>query len=148
LLLEVFKALKSLGAKVLVPTSVISEFSGSEIRDLLNDLVNEGLISVVNVDEGINTLRGALRGLGDGELGVLALARSIRHENTLCILDDKRARRYAEDLCNLYTGTLGILYIASKLNIRSKKEIYAICINFSKTKFYIEKPLCEKLVKR
>jgi len=62
-------------------------------------------------------------GLGAGEIEVMALAKETAGH--LALLDDRRARRFAELLGVVYTGTLGVLLKAKRAHLL--EDLAPIC---------------------
>jgi len=92
--------LKSLYQQILIPEAVYKEF-GKSI-----DWIN---IQRVNTPNLVRTLQTQLD-FGESE----AIALALEKDNTTLILDDKKARRIAEELGMKIIGTIGILLKAKK----------------------------------
>lgn len=102
--------LRSLFSEVLIPEAVAAEFLGIErtVRELA--LETAPWIRTTPLAQPWQAL--AFSGLDRGEAEVLALAEE--RNARLVVLDDRKARRYAERLGLPLTGTAGILLLAKE----------------------------------
>ncbi len=98
--------LPAIYGEVIVPGGVVRELAVG--RQLGGDLPVVDALSWIKVREvGTERLLPLAVDLGQGEREVLALA--VRSTDSLAILDDRLARRYAKALEVQLTGTLGVL---------------------------------------
>jgi predicted nucleic acid-binding protein len=102
--------LKDLFGEVLIPEAVRREFLARDPGDRARTLEDASWIRCAAVSQPKRVL--AFAGLDRGEAEVLALAEEL--ESRLIVLDEKKARRYAERLGLRKTGTLGILLLAKE----------------------------------
>lgn len=80
--------------------------------------------------------------LDSGESSAIALA--AEYENPLLILDDLKARNYAESLNIPYTGTIGVLLDAKKKGIiKNVKEVLGL---IERTNFRLSKELIDSVL--
>lgn len=82
----------------------------------------------------------AFAGLDRGEAEVLALAEE--HAARLIILDEKKARRYAERLGFAKTGTLGILLLAKEKGLIDSLRVWVERLR--EAGLYLTEPLIQK----
>jgi predicted nucleic acid-binding protein len=80
---------------------LITDEVAAEFGDPLPEWINITSVSDPEKTRLIST------GLGIGEASTIALA--LETENTLIILDDRKARRFAKDFNLVFTGTLGVI---------------------------------------
>jgi predicted nucleic acid-binding protein len=102
--------LRDLFGEVLIPEAVRKEFLAWDPGDRSRTLTDTSWIRCVEVSQPKHVL--AFAGLDRGEAEVLALAEEL--EARLVVLDEKKARRYAERLGLPKTGTLGLLVLAKE----------------------------------
>jgi len=103
-----------LHAEIIVPTSVRDElYNDNEVYLVLKNHIEKGSFKVIELPEKVvKELRFRFFGLGDGEIGVLALAIVNQKESTnmvIPLMDDKRARKAANELGFQVHGTLWLL---------------------------------------
>ena len=110
--LELLHLLPELYGKIIVPKAVAQELEQGRAWGVFLPVVEE--LSWVTISEPkYPTLLPLASGFGKGELQVLTLAKEI--PDSLVVLDDGRARRYACLLNINVVGTLGILIKAKQL---------------------------------
>lgn len=102
--------LRQLFGEVLVPEAVREEFLARDAGERSRSLEAAPWIRTVPVEHPRRVL--SLTGLDRGEAEVLVLAEE--REARLVVLDEKKARRYAERLGFARTGTLGIILLAKE----------------------------------
>jgi predicted nucleic acid-binding protein len=112
--------LKELCRFVCITPEVASEF-----RDPLPEWIH-----IVPVKDA-STLRIIRNSLDLGEASAIAL--SLETENSLVILDDGRARRFAKNIGVAMTGTLGVLITAFEAGILP--DIYSVIAELRKKNF-------------
>jgi predicted nucleic acid-binding protein len=100
----------------LFSTITITPEIAGEYGDVLPDWV---IIKSVNKRENINEINKVLH---LGEASAIALA--METENTLLILDDKKARKYAKSKGLYITGTQGVLSLAEEHGIITSAQAY------------------------
>lgn len=102
--------LRQLFGEVLIPEAVREEFLARDAGERFQSLEAAPWIRSVALAHPRRVL--SLAGLDRGEAEVLVLAEE--QEARLVILDEKKARRYAERLGFSRTGTLGLLLLAKE----------------------------------
>ena len=105
---------KMLHAEIILPTLVQDElYNDNKVYSVLKSYIEKGSFKVVKPPEKIvKELRFRFFGLGDGEIGVLALAIVNQKEHTsmvIPLMDDKKARKAARELGLPVHGTLWLL---------------------------------------
>ena len=124
--------LKQLYPKIIISKEIANEFSQSipkwiEVRELEN----------TNFLELLNAI------LDSGEASAIALAESI--PNSLLILDDLKARKYAKELKLNLTGTIGVIVKAKKSGVI--RDVHPIIDKFLKTDFRISPKIINEILK-
>jgi len=117
--------LRDLFQEVLIPAAVEEEFLAKESSARRQALAEAPWIHSVELSDPRRAL--AYVGLDRGEAAVLALAEEC--EARLVILDDLKARRYAERLRLPVSGTVGILLLAK---VAGRIDSLASCLNHLK----------------
>lgn len=105
-----FDLLEQLYETVLIPPAVRDEFVASGERSRMDGLTAAEFIRVTPLVNPKSVL--AFANLDAGEAAVLALA--IELDARLVILDERKARRYAQRLELPVTGTVGLLIAAKQ----------------------------------
>lgn len=105
--------LRDLFQEVLIPRAVEAEFLATQTATRQAALVGAPWLRSVTLRNPRRAL--AYAGLDQGEAEVLALAEE--REARLTILDEKKARRYAERMGLRLTGTLGVLLLAKEAGL-------------------------------
>jgi hypothetical protein len=100
--------LRDLFGEVLIPESVQDEFLAVDVALRREALSNAPWIRAVPLADPRRALPYSGLDLGEAEVLALAEERSAR----LLVIDEKKARRYAERMKLLLTGTLGLLLLA------------------------------------
>ena len=105
--------LRSLFGEIMIPPAVREEFLSAEKETRLKTLHDESWIQVVEIE---NPNRVAVyTGLDEGEAQVLVLAEE--QNASLVLIDERKARRFAERLKLPLSGTLGVLLLAKEEKI-------------------------------
>ena len=111
---DVLELLPALTGQVYIPEAVVAELEEGRRRNvLLPTLEDLSWLVVRSVRD--RTLLPLVTHLGDGEKEVLALG--LETQDSLLLLDDRDARRYARTLGLEITGTLGLLLRAKERGI-------------------------------
>ena len=105
--------LHSLFGEIVIPPAVREEFLSTEKELRRKALRDESWIRVVELENPNRT--GAFATLDEGEAQVLALADE--QKASLVLIDERKARRYAERLKLPLSGTLGVLLLAKEEKI-------------------------------
>ena len=109
--------LRLLFNEIMIPPAVREEFLSAEKEARRKNLRDEKWIRVAEL-ENPNRI-GAFAGLDQGEAEALALAEE--QNASLVLIDERKARRYAERLKLPLSGTLGALLLA-----KEEKIIFAV----------------------
>jgi len=137
------------GLELLVPTQVEGELDRRS-RDILYDLVREGLLKLCAPPENLfKQLRSVYLGLGDGELGVLALALHLNSMgvNATPVLDDRRARKVAErDLELAPHGTVWLVKQMAETSSLDRSKAINIIRSLRDRGFYITNDIIKAIV--
>ena len=102
--------LRELYTEVWIPQAVEEEFLVTESIARRAALNNAPYIKTVPLNQPQRAL--AYTGLHQGEASVLALAEE--HDARLVIIDERKARGYAQQIGLPLTGTIGVLLLAKK----------------------------------
>ena len=102
--------LRELFTEVWIPQAVEDEFIATEPIARRVALNNAPYIKTVPLNQTQRAL--AYTGLHHGEASVLALAEE--HDARLVIIDERKARRYAQRIGLPLTGTIGVLLLAKQ----------------------------------
>ncbi|HSS79249.1 MAG TPA: DUF3368 domain-containing protein, partial [Thermoanaerobaculia bacterium] len=105
--------LRDLFQEALIPSAVEAEFLATQTVSRQAALASAPWVRSVTLENPRRAL--AYAGLDEGEAEVLALAEE--REARLTILDEKKARRYAERMGLRLTGTLGVLLLAKEAGL-------------------------------
>jgi len=105
--------LRLLFGEILIPAAVRDEFLATEKESRRRTLRAESWIRVVEVQNPKRTQ--AFVGLDTGEIEVLVLAEE--QSASLVLIDERKARRFAERLGLPISGTLGVLLLAKEEKI-------------------------------
>lgn len=105
--------LRDLFHEVLIPRAVEAEFLATQEVSRQEALIGSPWVKSVALKNPRRAL--AYAGLDQGEAEVLALAEE--REARLVIIDEKKARRYAERMGLSLTGTLGVLLLAKEAGL-------------------------------
>jgi uncharacterized protein len=105
--------LRSLFGEIMIPPAVREEFLSTEKETRRKTLRDESWIRVIALKSPNRT--GAFATLDEGEAQVLALAEE--QNASLVLIDERKARRYAERLKLPLSGTLGVLLLAKEERI-------------------------------
>lgn len=102
--------LKLLFGEVVIPPTVREEFLAIDTAQRQAELIQAPWIHCISLRAPSRTL--SFGGLDRGEAEVLALAEEA--DARLVVIDERKARRYAERLGLALTGTLGVLLLAKE----------------------------------
>lgn len=105
--------LRLLFGEIVIPPAVREEFLSIEKELRRQTLRDERWIRVVKLENPNRT--GAFSNLDEGEAEVLALAEEL--DASLVLIDERKARRYAERLELPLSGTLGVILLAKEEGI-------------------------------
>jgi len=105
--------LRLLFGEIVIPPAVREEFLSTEKETRRKTLRDESWIRVIGLESPNRT--GAFVTLDEGEAQVLALAEE--QNASLVLIDERKARRYAERLKLPLSGTLGVLLLAKEEKI-------------------------------
>ena len=105
--------LRALFGEIVIPAAVREEFLSTEKELRRQVLRDEAWIWVVKLENPNRT--GAFSNLDQGEAEVLALAEELGA--SLVLIDERKARRYAERLKLPLSGTLGVVLLAKEEGI-------------------------------
>ena len=111
--IERLDILHSLFSEIVIPPAVREEFLSAEKETRRKTLRDESWIRVIELENPNRT--GAFATLDEGEAQVLALAEE--QNASLVLIDERKARRYAERLKLPLSGTLGVLLLAKEEKI-------------------------------
>ena len=114
--------LRDLFQEVLIPATVEEEFLAKESSARRQALAEATWIHSVELSNPRRAL--AYAGLDRGEAAVLALAEE--RDARLVVLDDLKARRYAERLRLPVSGTVGVLLLAK---VAGRIDSLSFCLN-------------------
>jgi len=133
--------LKSLFGEILIPPSVRDEFLATEKEARSKTLRDETWIRVVQIQNAKRTQ--AYVGLDTGESEVLVLAEE--QNASLVLIDEQKARRFAERLGLPLSGTLGILLLAKEEKIIS--TVAPLIRKIQQAGLYFHNDLMERVLK-
>jgi hypothetical protein len=120
--LDLLDLLPRLYGGILVPPAVRDELErGRALGVQLPTVADLPWIQIIEPQTRV--LLPLANGLGAGEIQVMALAKETAEH--LALLDDRRARRFADALGVVYTGTLGVLLKAKRA--RLLEDLAPIC---------------------
>ena len=105
--------LRILFGEIVIPAAVRDEFLSTEKELRRQVLRDESWIRVVKLKNPNRT--GAFSNLDEGEAEVLVLAEEL--DASLVLIDERKARRYAERLNLPLSGTLGVILLAKEEGI-------------------------------
>ncbi len=108
-----FDLLRDLFHEVLIPHAVEAEFLATQAESRQAALASAPWIKSVVLKNPRRAL--AYAGLDQGEAEVLALAEE--RDARLTVIDEKKARRYAQRMGLSLTGTLGVLLLAKEAGL-------------------------------
>ena len=107
--------LRALFGEIMIPPAVREEFLSIEKESRRKILREASWIRVVELDHPNRTA--VYTGLDEGEAQVLILAEE--QSASLVLIDERKARRYAERLKLPLSGTLGVLLLAKEEHVIS-----------------------------
>ncbi|MEM3551245.1 MAG: hypothetical protein QXV01_09180 [Candidatus Bathyarchaeia archaeon] len=152
--LAIYKS--SAKAQLILPLDVRVELErdevNSKLRKALEELLEKGLFRVLNPsEETISELKYRYPNLGNGEIGVLAIALTLKKHpsvSVIPILDDEQARNVARKLGLEVHGTLWMLFELKKHHSISKKVAMKVIKQLPDRGFYILKDKLEEITKK
>lgn len=131
---------------LMIPHSVYLEINTGSSSKTCKKLIEEKKLSLlrINKNEEIEDFKKTYPYLGSGEIDTILSFKKLykKDEHIYCILDDKLARRTAELLKIVFTGTLGLLKVMKKRVILSTKEYDDIINELKKSGFRLPKEIC------
>lgn len=141
-----FKLLKLLFDEILIPEAVYNELIDSkkhqnQIR-FLENAVKEKWIKIKNIKK----LQITNLNLGKGEIEAINLC--LDYQNSILLIDEKKASRTAQTLGIQVLGTLGILLLAKEQDIKSTRESIDNIDLLIKEKFYLSSEVIIEFIKR
>jgi predicted nucleic acid-binding protein len=132
--------LRSLFDEILIPVAVRDEFLATEKESRRRTLREESWIRVVEVQ---NSRRiQSFVGLDAGETEVLVLAEE--QDASLILIDERKARRFAERMGLPISGTLGILLLAKEEKVIS--AIAPVLRKIQEAGLYFDSKLIERVL--
>lgn len=132
--------LRSLFDEILIPAAVRDEFLATEKESRRRTLREESWIRVVEVQ---NSRRiQSFVGLDAGETEVLVLAEE--QDASLVLIDERKARRFAERMGLPISGTLGILLLAKEEKVIS--AIAPVLRKIQEAGLYFDSKLIERVL--
>lgn len=133
--------LRGLFGEIMIPSAVRDEFLSAEKESRRKTLRDESWIQVVALE---NPNRAAVyAGLDEGEAQVLVLAEE--QNASLVLIDERKARRYAERLKLPLSGTLDVLLLAKEEGIISAVSPFLKAIR--EAGLYLHEDLIEQVLK-
>jgi predicted nucleic acid-binding protein len=132
--------LRSLFDEILIPAAVRDEFLATEKESRRRTLREESWIRVVEVQNPRRTQ--SFVGLDTGETEVLVLAEE--QGASLVLIDERKARRFAERMGLPLSGTLGVLLLAKEEKIIS--AIAPILQKIQEAGLYFHSELIERVL--
>lgn len=133
--------LRSLFGEIVIPPAVRDEFLSIEKESRRQALRVERWIRVVKLDNPNRT--GAFSNLDEGEAEVLVLAEEL--DASLVLIDERKARRYAERLNLPLSGTLGVILLAKEEGIIT--TVAPLLKAIQKAGLYLHEDLVEQVLK-
>jgi len=141
--------------EMILPVDVRAELEREDVswklRNTLENFIKQGLFQVLNpAEDTVTELKYRYPSLGDGEVGVLATALTLKkHSSTLVIpvLDDAQARNVAKKLGLKVHGTLWILVQLKKHHAISRKVAIKVVKELPDRGFYIIKQKLREIIK-
>jgi len=99
------------GFDIAIPNSVLEEIKKGKTFIKAKGNINKEIKVVCNCNDDIEKMRNRYPFLGDGEIDVILHGAYFKSRNKeyCCILDDKKARRLAEEMKVNFMGTKGML---------------------------------------
>lgn len=127
--------LKKLFTKILIPQGVYDEISKNSLKytsekAMLGKEIENGWLKVRNVE----SFKLPNLNLGKGEVEAINLCFEIK--TPLLLIDEKKGRNIAQSYKIEVIGTLGVLALANKRNLKNKQEINENLRLLIKNNFY------------
>ena len=122
---ELLSILAGRGYVLVTPPGVVEEITNEPTTTVLAKLIQDRTIEIQQSPaEVVNALRNRYPMLGQGELEVLALGRTLddKSQQYRCILDDLKARRTARKMNLTLIGTIGLIRELKLLGIITSKN--------------------------
>jgi len=141
-----FELLKFLFDEILIPEAVYNELIDSkkhqnQIR-ILEKAIKEKWIKTKHIEKfQISNLN-----LGKGETEAINLC--LDFQNSILLIDEKKASRTAQTLGIQVLGTLGILLLAEERDIKSTRELIDNIDLLIKENFYLSSEVITEFIKR
>ena len=138
--------LKVLWGSIIIPEAVLQEvMKGLPGKGDLTEAVNSGWIRIQNVQNQrmVRLLQGNLRGRGECECIILAGEIGAK----VILVDDKKARKIAQQGGTEVIGTLGLLMMAVKEGVLPKEEAVKVIDLLVKKEFRLSESLIQKAIK-
>ena len=132
--------LRSLFDEILIPAAVRDEFLATEKESRRRTLREESWIRVVEVQNPRRTQ--SFVGLDTGETEVLVLAEE--QGASLVLIDERKARRFAERMGLPLSGTLGVLLLAKEEKVIS--AIAPVLRKIQEAGLYFHSELIERVL--
>lgn len=116
--------------------AVKEEFDVNNVSDL-DKYICENIIFVQDID--YETLKHRYPNLGKGELSIMQWGLNLSELNKpyCCILDDKKARKIANELNLNITGSIGLIFKLKKQGIYNDSQIEGIIHSIKDSKFRV-----------
>lgn len=137
--LDQLSLLRELYTEVWIPLAVKTEFLESNTIMRQESLDNAPWIKTVRLT---HPQRAIYAGLHHGEASVLALAEE--HNARLVIIDELKARRYAQQIGLQVTGTIGVLLLAKERGLID--EIKPLITQLQACGLYLSSVLIDKVL--
>lgn len=148
------KLLRELFNDVSVPEEVMSEIArgkelGFEDAEVIEKAKKDGWIKTISLEDkqrkDVSELLQTFDGISRADASAIVLAES--SDSVLCT-DDGRAVTVAEVLDVKCIGTLGILLLAVKRDLMSKKQVRELALSLPKRGFYLTHSLLAEFLKK
>ena len=138
------RLVKKLFDKLVIAESVLEEVKDSEVFGQINELINSGFARVVRSTRG-DLLGVLVLNLGKGEAETIALA--LETDADVAMLDELKARRLARRFKIKVVGTLGVIKALIDAGL-VKENLESLCERLIEQGFWIDRKLCEKVLRK
>ena len=135
---------RDLYTELWIPEEVRQEFLGTERMVRQQALNNAPWIKTVRLADSQSRSTYVREGFNLGEAAVFALAKE--HDTQFIIIDELKARRYAERIRLPFKGTIGVLLEAKKRGLIG--PIKPLLLELQKYGIYMGKPLIEEALEQ
>ena len=142
---EILLHLLCCGNKIILTNQVIEEIN-NKIDFLVKNIKKNGLIASDPDINLFNYLYNRYPNLGKGEISVLTIAIKRTYENSICILDDKKARYVAQKMNINHHGTLWLIDYLHKNKIIEKEKSINILEKIKNSIFWIDNKLVDDYI--